>query len=57
MLGVVAAPGDLGPLGRVVQVGQGGVVELQVGAAELVQPVYLVGVGRGQVGQNSSRSG
>src|SRR5439155_14626613 len=50
VLGVLAASGDLGALGRVVEVGQGGVVELQVGGAQLVQPPYLVGVGRGQVG-------
>src|SRR6185437_9721224 len=49
MLGVVTAFGELGALGRVVQVGQRGVVELQVGAAQRVQPGYLVGVGGGQV--------
>src|SRR6185369_5293458 len=49
VLGVLAASGDLGALGRVVQVGQRGVVELQVGAAQLVQPLDLVGVGGGQV--------
>jgi 5-methyltetrahydropteroyltriglutamate--homocysteine methyltransferase len=35
VLGVLAARGDLGPLRRVVQVGEAGVVQLQVGAAEL----------------------
>ena len=50
MLGVLAAPADLSPLGRVVEVGQAGVVELQVGAAQGAEPLHLVGVGGGQVG-------
>ena len=50
MLGVVAALGDLRPLGRVVQVGQAGVVELQVLAAQLAEAPHLVGVGGRQVG-------
>ena len=50
VLGVLAALGDLRALGRVVQVGQAGVVELQVGAAQRGQPPDLVGVGGGQVG-------
>ena len=50
MLGVLAAPADLGALRRVVEVGQRGVVELQVGAAESAQAGDLVGVGGGQVG-------
>ena len=49
MLGVLAPPGDLGALRRIVQVSQRGVVELQVGAAQLAQPPHLVGVGGGQV--------
>jgi len=48
--GVLAPAGDPGALGRVVEVGQGGVVELQVGAAQRAQPGDLVGVGGGQVG-------
>jgi hypothetical protein len=50
VVGVLAAGGDLGPLGRVVEVGQGRVVELQVGAALIGEPGHLVGVGCGQVG-------
>jgi hypothetical protein len=58
VLGVLAAPGDLGALGRVVQVGQRGVVELQVGAAQLAQPLHLVGVrAAARSAQNSSMSG
>ena len=34
VLGVLTAPGDLGALGRVVQVRQGRVIELQIGAAQ-----------------------
>jgi hypothetical protein len=34
VVGVLAALADLGALGGVVQVGQAGVVELQVGAAQ-----------------------
>src|SRR4029077_4724433 len=41
---------DLGALGGVVEVGQAGVVELQVGTAQGAQPLDLVGVGGGQVG-------
>ena len=50
VLGVFAAAGDLGALGGVVEVGQAGVVELQVGAAQGAEPGDLVGVGGGQVG-------
>jgi hypothetical protein len=50
VLSVLAAFGDLGALGGVVEVGQAGVVELQVGAAQLAEPAYLVGVRGGQVG-------
>jgi hypothetical protein len=49
MLGVLAALADLGPLRRVVQVSQAGVVELQVAAAQVTQPLDLVGVGQRQV--------
>jgi hypothetical protein len=49
VLGVVAALGQLGPLGRVVEVGQAGVVELQVGAAERGQRLDLFGVGGREV--------
>src|SRR5215469_1142522 len=49
VVGVLTARGDLGPLRRVVQVGQAGVVELQVGAAQGGQPGDFVGVGGGQV--------
>ena len=46
----LSAPlGDLRALRRVVEVGQAGVVELQVLAAQLAQPPDLLGVGRGQV--------
>jgi hypothetical protein len=48
VLGVLAAFADLGALGGVVEVGQAGVVELQVGAAQFAEPAYLVGVGGGQ---------
>src|SRR5580700_2393345 len=50
VLGVLAAAGDLGALGRVVEVGEAGVVELQVTAAEGAEPGDLVGVRGGQVG-------
>ena len=53
VLGVLAAPADLRPLGGVVEVGQAGVVELQVGAAQLAEPAHLVGVGSGQIGPES----
>src|SRR5262249_60038821 len=50
VFGVLAAGGDLGPLGGGVEVGQRGVVELEVGAAQRGQPGHLGGVGRGPVG-------
>ena len=49
VLGVLAAPGDLSPLGRVVEVGQAGVIQLQVGAAEPGQALHLIVVRGGQV--------
>src|SRR5215472_901583 len=50
VLGVPADLRDVLALRRVVHVGQAGVVELQVAAAEVVQPPGLLGVGRDQVG-------
>ena len=50
VLGVLAALGDLGSLRRVVEVGQAGVVQLQVGAAELGDPPHLLRVRGGEVG-------
>ena len=51
MLGVLAALGDLGALRRVVQVGQAGVVELQVACSPAsASRAHLIGVGGGQVG-------
>src|SRR5262249_18491104 len=49
VIGVLTPRGDLGPLHRVVEVGQAGVVELEVGAAQGGQPGDLVGIGGGQV--------
>jgi hypothetical protein len=50
VLGVVAALGQLLPLGRVVEVGQAGVVQLQVLAAEPGQRRDLGGIGGREVG-------
>ena len=50
VLRVAALRGDHRPLRGVVEVGEAGVVELQVGAAELAEAAYLLGVGVGQVG-------
>jgi hypothetical protein len=49
VLGVVATPGDHRPLRRVVEVGEAGVVELEVGAAQLADAPDLLGVGVAQV--------
>jgi hypothetical protein len=49
VLGVVAALGDHRPLRRVVEVGKAGVVELEVGAAQLADAPDLLGVGVAQV--------
>ena len=50
VLGVAALRGDQRALLGVVEVGQAGVVELEVGAAELAEPAHLLGVRRGEVG-------
>ena len=47
--GVVAPPGQHGALNRIIQIGQAGVVELEVGAAELREGGDLGGVGGAQV--------
>src|SRR5436305_10743360 len=49
VVGVLAPGGDLGPLYRVVEVGQAGVVELEIGTPQGGQPGDLVGIGGGQV--------
>ena len=48
---------DVLALRRVVDVGEAGVVELQVAAAELVDALDLLGVGGGEVVPEASRSG
>ena len=50
VVGVAALRGDQRALLRVVEVGEAGVVELEVGAAELGHPPHLLGVRRGEVG-------
>ena len=50
VLGVAADLGDVLALLGVVEVGERGVVELQVGAAGVAEPADLLGVGGGEVG-------
>ena len=49
-LGIAADRGGVRPLGRVVQVREARVVELQVRAAELAEPPHLIAIGGGEVG-------
>jgi hypothetical protein len=49
VLGVVAPPGEHCPLPGIVEVGQAGVVELQVGAPEIAERRHLRSVGGAQV--------
>jgi hypothetical protein len=48
-LAVAADAVDIGALGRIVEIGEAGVVELEIGAAELVQRRDLVGVDAGEI--------